>query len=189
MTDEEAVKIFKCLSDKSRVQILKSLVQEPMYVERLAERLSLTPSTISFHLKKMVDAKIVNSKKEQYYAIYSINEEILSFRMIDILREESTEGELQKKREDEYRKKVIDTFFEHGKLISIPVQRKKERIVLEKIAESFEMEKDYTEREVNIIIADFHDDFCTIRRDMVGEGILERTENSIYKRVQTVENC
>ena len=84
---------------------------------------------------------------------------------------------------------MIDKFFEHGKLISIPVQRKKERIVLEKIAESFEMEKDYTEREVNIIIADFHDDFCTIRRDMVGEGILERTENSIYKRVQTVENC
>ena len=101
MTDEEAVKIFKCLSDKSRVQILKSLVQEPMYVERLAERLSLTPSTISFHLKKMVDAKIVNSKKEQYYAIYSINEEILSFRMIDILREKTTEGKLKKKREDE----------------------------------------------------------------------------------------
>ncbi|MBE5961931.1 MAG: metalloregulator ArsR/SmtB family transcription factor [Lachnospiraceae bacterium] len=182
MTDEEAVKIFKCLSDKSRVQILKSLVQEPMYVERLAERLSLTPSTISFHLKKMMDANIVNSKKEQYYAVYSINEEILSCRMIDILKEESTEGELQKKREEEYRNKVLQTFFDHGKLLSIPVQRKKERIVLEKIAESFEAGRKYTEREVNITIADFHDDFCTIRRDMVAEGLLERTEDSIYTR-------
>ena len=27
-------------------------------------------------------------------------------------------------------------------------------------------------REVNIIIADFHDDFCTIRRDMISEKIL-----------------
>jgi len=32
----------------------------------------------------------------------------------------------------------------------------------------------YSEREVNMIIADFHDDFCTIRRDMVGERLLGR---------------
>ena len=31
-----------------------------------------------------------------------------------------------------------------------------------------------SEREVNIIIADFHDDFCTLRRDMVGARLLGR---------------
>ncbi|WP_242946479.1 DUF2087 domain-containing protein [Butyrivibrio hungatei] len=39
--------------------------------------------------------------------------------------------------------------------------------------------KKYTEKEVNLIIADFHDDFCTIRRDMVAEGILERKDGGI----------
>ena len=71
-------------------------------------------------------------------------------------------------------KKWLMHFFEYGKLKAIPTQRKKERIVLEVIAQAFEYARIYTEREVNIIIADFHDDFCTIRRDMVGEQLLDR---------------
>ena len=78
---------------------------------------------------------------------------------------------------------MINAFFEYGRLKSIPAQRKKERIVLEVIAEAFEYDRIYTEREVNIIIADFHDDFCTIRRNMVGEGLLAR-DTSGYWRVK-----
>ena len=59
MNETEALQLFKCLSDKSRLQILKSLAIEDMYVERLAERLGLTPPTISFHLKKLVEAGAV----------------------------------------------------------------------------------------------------------------------------------
>ena len=36
MTEEQALKLFKCLGDRSRLQILKSLLEEDMYVERLA---------------------------------------------------------------------------------------------------------------------------------------------------------
>ncbi len=179
MTETEAIKLFKCLADKSRLQILKSLIQEDMYVERLAERLNLTAPTISFHLKKLEDAGAVESRKEQYYMMYSLKKEVFMTNMMDIIKEESTEAQLQKEREEAYRKKVIDAFFEYGKLKSIPSQRKKERIVLEEIAKNFESGKIYTEREVNILIADFNDDFCTIRRDMIGERILER-ENASY---------
>lgn len=132
MTENESIKVFKCLADKSRLQILKSLVIEPMYVERLAERLELTPSTISFHLKKMEDAKIVRSKKEQYYTIYSINKEVLQAKMIDIISEISSEEDLQKERDEKYRQKVIESFFEYGKLKAIPVQRKKRELYLKK---------------------------------------------------------
>ena len=57
----------------------------------------------------------------------------------------------------------------------------KERIVLEVIAEQFEYDRIYTEREVNIIIADFHDDFCTIRRDMISEGLLDRDTKGYWR--------
>ena len=60
------------------------------------------------------------------------------------------------------------------------MQRKKERIILEEIAKSFEVGKVYTEREVNIIIADFHDDFCTIRRDMISEKIMAREDGKYW---------
>ena len=183
MTETEAILLFKCLSDKSRLQILKSLAIEDMYVERLAERLGITAATMSFHLKKLADAGAVTSYKSQYYMMYSLNKEIFETSILDIIREKSDEADLQAQRDAEYRQKVINAFFEYGRLKSIPAQRKKERIVLEVIAEAFEYDRIYTEREVNIIIADFHDDFCTIRRNMVGEGLLAR-DTSGYWRVK-----
>lgn len=182
MTENDAIRLFKCLADKSRLQILKSLAIEDMYVERLAERLGITAATVSFHLKKLSDAGAVSSYKSQYYTMYSLRKEIFETSILDILNEDSDEAELREQRDAEYRQRVIDSFFEYGKLKSIPAQRKKERIILEVIAEAFEPGRIYTEREVNIIIAGFHDDFCTIRRDMIGEKLLERN-NSEYWRI------
>lgn len=181
MTEIEAIKLFKCLADKSRLQILKSLAIEDMYVERLAERLDLTPPTISFHLKKLQDAGAVTGYKSQYYMMYSLCRDVFMTNILEIIQEESDEYEQQEKRDQEYRQKVIDTFFEYGKLKSIPAQRKKERIVLEEIVKAFEIGRKYSEREVNLIIADFHDDFCTIRRDMIGEKLLTREGNCYCK--------
>ena len=182
MTEQNAIALFKCLADKSRIQILKSLMTEDMYVERLAQRIGITPATVSFHLKKLEDVGAVRSRRDQYYTMYSINPDVFNVTILDILKEESEEMTLQKERDEIYRKKVIDSFFEYGKLKSITSQRKKERIVLEEIAKSFEKGREYTEREINIIIADFNDDFCTIRRDMISEGIITR-ENMIYKKL------
>ena len=89
MTEAEAISLFKCLSDKSRLQILKSLVVEDMYVERLAERLGLTAPTISFHLKKLSDAGAVTAYKNQYYMMYSLNKERFQTSILAILQQES----------------------------------------------------------------------------------------------------
>ena len=184
MTEAEAVSLFKCLADKSRLQILKSLAVEDMYVERLAERLGLTAPTISFHLKKLSDAGAVTAYKDQYYMMYSLNREMFQTSILEILQQESDEAQKQAQRDADYRQRVIDAFFEYGKLRSIPTQLKKERIVLEVIAEAFEFDRMYSEREVNLIIADFYDDFCTIRRDMVSERLLGRN-GAEYWRIKT----
>lgn len=181
MTEGEAIRLFKCLADKSRLQILKSLAIEDMYVERLAERLGLTASTISFHLKKLLDAGAVTASKNQYYMMYSLNKELFQFSILELLQQESDEAQKQAQRDADYRQKVINAFFEYGKLKSIPAQRKKERIVLEVIAEAFDFDRIYSEREVNIIIADFHDDFCTIRRDMISEDLLDRNDTGYWR--------
>ena len=183
MTENEAIALLKCMADKSRLQILKSLAMEDMYVERLAERLNLTAPTISFHLKKLQDAGAVSSYKNQYYTMYSLNSAVFEVRLMDILREESAEADVQQERDLKYRQKVIDTFFEYGKLKGIPAQRKKRRIVLEEIAKDFEMGKTYDEKEVNLIIASYHDDFCTIRREMILEGLMAR-DHQTYWRIE-----
>lgn len=187
MTEMEVIRLFKCLSDKSRLNILKTLVVEDMYVELLAERLSLSPPTISFHLKKLAEAGAVRSYKNQYYTMYSICKEVFSVRMIDLICEESDEIILQDQREAEYRKRIIDSFFEYGKLKSIPTQQKKRRIILEYIASSFSTDHIYSEREVNLIIADYYDDFCTIRRDMIAEKIMARNKDGYWLLIDNKE--
>ena len=181
MTETQALMLFKCLADRSRLQILKSLTQEDMYVERLAERLGLTPPTISFHLKKLAEAGAVTSYKTQYYTMYALEKSVFMTSILELIQEKSDEAELHRQRDEAYRKKVIDTFFEYGKLKSIPTQKKKERIVLEEMVKSFEFGRTYTEREVNIILADFHDDFCTLRRDMIGEKLMDREMQTYWR--------
>ncbi len=181
--NRDCIKVFKCLADKSRLLIINNLMESPMYVELLSERLNLAPSTVSFHLKKLEEVEIVYSVKEQYYVVYHLNRDVLDLSLGDLIRVPKPEIDEQAEREEQYRKSVINAFFEYGKLKSIPVQQKKRKIVLEEIAKKFEYDRDYAEREVNIIIADFNDDFCTIRREMVGFNIFER-KNNIYRLVK-----
>ena len=183
MTREDALKLFKCLSDTSRLRIVQALTQGEMYTELLAERLELTPSTVSFHMKKLEDAGIIVSRKEQYYTVYSLNREVLEKTLYEAAVSEPEETDEQQKREEAYRRKVISAFFEYGKLRSIPVQRKKKLICYEQIAARFEIGKVYEEKEVNEIILAVHEDYCTIRRDMISEGIFRR-EGNRYIRVK-----
>ena len=75
--------------------------------------------------------------------------------------------------------RVIYNFFKLGKLVSIPTQRKKREIVLAEISKSFKKGKIYAEKEVDEIIHKFHEDHCTIRREMIGCGLMKR-ENGKY---------
>ena len=180
MTDAQVIQLLKALADRSRLEILRSLAAEDMYVERLAERLALTPPTVSFHLKKLAEAGAVESYKTQYYTMYRLRREALQMRLLDAVLLQGEQAALQQQRDEQYRRKVLDTFFRYGELQSIPVQRKKRRIVLEKLLESFEKGRQYTEKEVNLILADFNDDFCTLRREMIAENLMERDHGTYW---------
>ena len=172
MTDPEVV--FKALGNKSRLAILGALQDGPKHVELIAERVKLAVSTVSFHLKKLREAGCVVTRREQYYVVYAIEESIMNQRISELIVVEPREEARQLKAEERYRKKVMDAFFKYGRLKSIPVQRKKRRIILEQIVQAFEEDRRYPEREVNVILADFHDDFATLRRSLIEERLLER---------------
>lgn len=178
--------LFKALAHQSRLSLLAALLEQPTYVEVLAERLKLSASTVSFHLKKLEAAGLVSSQRDQYYTIFTVDRTILEQSLRDLVRPPRRELAEQEKREKKYRQKVLDAFFRHGKLRSIPVQRKKRMIVLEQIVQAFEPGRIYPEKEVNLLIAEYHDDFCQIRRDMVDERLLTR-ERGVYRLATEVE--
>ena len=173
---ENRLEILKLLADETRLGIINALMTEDSYVEKLASSLGLTPATICYHLKKLEAAGMVRSSRTQFYIIYSLNGEIFDLTLREFIRQDKPAEDPGEK----YRREVLSNFFKYGRLMRIPVQQKKREIVLRRIAEDFSPGRDYPEKEVNEIILKYHEDFCTIRREMVGFGIMDR-DNGIYR--------
>lgn len=170
---------LKALADNSRLLILSALKDKPHYVEELSQRLELSPSTISFHLKKLELAGLVVKEKQQYYTVYSLDRDIFDKPLSEFLDFENTARLLQEERVRQYRLKVLNTFIQKGKLLRIPAQYKKRWIVMEQVLNKFQPGRKYREQEVNEIIGSFYHDHCTIRRFFIDERVMER-ENGLY---------
>ena len=176
---KEKLELLKLLADETRLEILNILLKEDSYVEKIACELSLTPATICYHLKKMESAGVVNCSRSQFYIIYSLNREIFDKPLFELIKKDEEIVDTEEK----YKKEVISNFFKYGRLTQIPTQRKKREIVLAEILEQFDFEREYPEKEVNEIILRYHEDFCTIRREMIAFGMMTR-DHEIYKRVK-----
>ena len=180
----ETIQVLKVMADRSRLLITRALMEKPHYVEELSQRLDLAASTVSFHLKKMEKANLVYTVKEQYYIVYHLKADLFDLRLRDLLNFDYDDRDVQAERLDRYRQKVLRTFMRYGKITQLPVQEKKRRILYDEIIKSFKPGQTYKEREVNIILADFHDDFTRIRRDLVDGGMMKRErDGSKYWRV------
>ena len=174
----DALGLFKALSDETRLKILRALNEKDMYVELLAERLQLSAPTVSFHMKKLLAAGLVDVRREQYYTMYSLRRAIFDAKLGGLVLEgASPAGEAL--REEQYRRKVIRTFMPDGYCETLPAQVKKRMIVFREIFERFEPGRSYPEKEVNAIISQVHGDFCTVRRAFIGLGWMRR-EKGVY---------
>jgi len=176
---KEKLELLKLLADETRLEILNILLKEDSYVEKIACELTLTPATICYHLKKMESAGVVHCSRSQFYIIYSLNREIFDKPLFELIKKDEEIVDTEEK----YKKEVISNFFKYGRLKQIPTQRKKREIVLAEILDQFDFDCEYTEKEVNEIILRYHEDFCTIRREMIAFGMMMR-DHEIYKRVK-----
>jgi DNA-binding HxlR family transcriptional regulator len=181
MKTEQSIVIMKALADPSRLAIINSLLERAQYVEEISSRHALAPSTVSFHLRKLEQAGLVSSRKEQYYVIFQANESIFATTLREIVSALPAGKELQDGRMEEYRRKVLESFFRGGRLEKLPAQHKKRLIVLEQFAARFEPERRYSEPEVTQLIAPLFDDYCTIRRLLVDESLVKRNGSEYWR--------
>ncbi len=175
---------FKALGHPSRVLMVNLCRQKSRHTEELASILSIAPATVSHHLKQLEKAGILESLKEGYYQIYKVKKEVLEQTLATLVSLQEVQLEANSET-DGFRIKVLNTFLKRGRLRAIPAQRKKRDIILEKIVEAFEFDHAYFEREVNLILSEFHEDFFTLRRELIGAGLMTR-ENGIYSRIPGV---
>ncbi|MCM0081897.1 metalloregulator ArsR/SmtB family transcription factor [Geomonas sp. Red32] len=181
MTAEKSLAIIKALADESRLAIVKSLLERSQYVEEIAKRHALAPSTVSFHLKKLEKAGLVSSRKEQYYVMVQANAPVFETTLKELVSAVTVREDIQDERMEQHRRKVLETFFPHGVLDKLPAQHKKRLIVLEQFAQRFEAGRRYSETEVTGLIRPLFDDYCTVRRLLVDEGMIRRDDSGYWR--------
>ncbi len=74
---DKFIKIFKALSDKNRVRIVKMLEGKELCVCEITEILNLAPSTVSKHLSILKDANLILDTKVGKWVNFKLNDELM----------------------------------------------------------------------------------------------------------------
>ena len=172
---EELVTFFKALADPSRLKIVGLLAQQPYSVEELAALVGLKPSTVSHHLAKLSKVGLVYARTESYYNVYQLNKDALDEKARSLFTNDDLNASIADVNLSAYDQKVVaDYARKDGSLKTIPAQKKKLEAVLRYVVEGFEKDRRYSEKRVNEILKGYHDDTATLRRELVGFGLMKR---------------
>jgi biotin operon repressor len=172
---EELATFFKALADKNRLKIVGLLAEKSYSVEELSELLQLKPPTVSHHLAKLVEAGLVKSHTESYYNVYQLDQAMLEAKTRSMFSQKELSSVAAEVDADAYDKKVIKDYSRRdGSLKTLPAQRKKLEAILRYVVRAFDVGKRYSEKQVNEILARYHEDTATLRRELVGFGLMKR---------------
>ncbi len=90
--DEEAAveleRLFQALADRQRLKVVNMLAQaegEAICVCEFQEALGLKQSTVSYHLKQLIDAGVIAREQRGRFAFYSLQPGVLD-RIADLVR-------------------------------------------------------------------------------------------------------
>ena len=179
----DLLRFFKALADETRLKMAALLAREPHSGEQLAELLSIKPATVSHHLSKLADAGLVTSTSEGHSKFYTLRLDAVRATAGQLLAKDAGFQALEGADTDAYDRKVLKDFcLSDGSLRQIPMQRKKFLAVLKHVVKDIERDREYTEKQVNAVLARRHADTATLRRGMIDYGLMDR-KSGIYWRV------
>lgn len=186
MNDEmqltELLGFFKALSDANRLKIVGLLAQNEYSVEQLAAMLDLGASTVSHHLSRLANVQLVSARADGYYSVYRLEPRALEQMARRLLASDQLPAMAASVDLDAYDRKVVNAFSNpDGSLKSIPAQHKKLLAVLRNLVESFSVDRRYREQEVNQILAGYHPDTATLRRELIGAGLMQRERGEYWR--------
>jgi hypothetical protein len=178
---EIMLRFCKAMADESRLKIVGLLSTAEHSVQQLATMLELKEPTVSHHLAILKQLDLVGLRAEGNFRWYRLNEEVLGkisravFSRGSIARLAVSVGARDSER------KILDNFVDGQSLREIPVSYKKRLVILKWLISFFEPGISYAEGQVNSILKLHHHDCATLRREMIGCGMLSR-EKGIYRR-------
>ncbi|WP_423798542.1 metalloregulator ArsR/SmtB family transcription factor [Neobacillus sp. SAB-20_R2A] len=176
------VEFHKALGDLTRIKIVALLQQGPLHGQAIAGKLGLKPPTITHHMAKLREVGLVKERRDKNTIYFSLNTKILEMSAKAILNVGTGGGaEMEMSVTAEDREAIIKNFFsKEGKLKTYPAQRKKKLVVLEHMVKGLELGKVYQEKEINEYLKQYHEDYATLRRELIMCQFMYR-ENNQYE--------
>ncbi len=176
------VEFHKALGDLTRIRIIALLQQGPLHGQAIAEKLGLKPPTITHHMAKLREVGLIKEKRDKNTIYFSLNNKVLEFSAKAIMTV-GTGGaaSMEMSVTAEERSAIINNFFtKDGRLKNFPAQRKKKLVVLEHMAKGLKFGRVYQEKEINEYLKQFHEDYATLRRELIMCQYMYR-ENNQYE--------
>ena len=96
---QEAASWFHALGDETRLKIVECVMESEQCVCDLTELLSSKQSLLSFHLKTLKDAGILNDRRDGRWVYYSLNPDAFAFleQFLGTLKERSRKPQAVRK--------------------------------------------------------------------------------------------
>jgi DNA-binding transcriptional ArsR family regulator len=187
------LRFFKALADESRLKILGILANQECSVEELAALLQLKEPTVSHHLSKLKQLKLVSMRPEGNAHLYHLNSEVLQSISKEIFTPEKIASLAENIDTQAWESKIIKTYIEDiadsdggngtlKRLKEIPASRKKRLVILKWLVKKFEIGVKYPEHNVNEILKSYHPDCATLRRELIGSELMQRVDGVYWRK-------
>jgi DNA-binding transcriptional ArsR family regulator len=180
------VSVFKALAHESRLKIVGLLAQDEYSVSELAEALDLKDPTVSHHLNKLHELDLVTMRQDGTTHYYRLNAKVLEKLNREVFSSEKVATYGRNTDPDAWRNKVMRNYVDGERLKQIPDSFKKRLVILQWLANEFEFDRRYNEKEVNEIIQRHHEDYALLRREFIMNKFMER-DHGVYWRLPQEE--
>ncbi len=173
----DLLNLCKLLLDEDRLRLLGLLAAEPLSQTELITRSSMKAGVLTRHLYQLQEARLIALKTVDGVDHYFLNVE----RVQELKRQlfaPAPDAQPQNAEEE-----ILSRFVENGRLTHLPTQHPKLIVVLQWLAEEFDVGVDYPERAVNEILDKHGSDYATLRRMLIDYQFLTRS-GGIYRRVE-----
>ena len=178
----ELLQFFKALADETRLKLVGLLAHRPHSGEQLAAILEVKPATVSHHLAKLSAAGLVRAETSGHQKLYDLRLDAIQAMAERLLAKETLPAAAADLDLEVFDRKVMRDFLKRdGSLKEIPARQKKLQAVLRQIVKEFELERQYPEKQVNEILARFHEDTASLRRALIGYKLMRRAEGKYWR--------
>jgi hypothetical protein len=153
------------------------LARKPHSAQQLAAQLEMKPAALARQLEKLAEAglvrALVRAESQAQGTRYALQLEPAR-KLAARLAPRPAAPTLDEDIADFDRRVLTNYLLADGAIKEIPAQDKKLLVILRYLRDQFEPGRDYSEKEVNEIIARFHPDTASLRRAMIDCGLMKR---------------